>query len=519
MDYPGSALAEQRLSLTPKRRVVFYALVFLLVTLVAVSNDSLWIDECATAYFAAHASLKGAFQEMISLKWPEIQAPLYLSYIWAWAKVVGSSEYLLRFAGAPWFLAGAVLFITSWSEPRKRLCAGMAVGLSPFAWFYLNEARLYSMQIGLALAVMASLIRLNDDANDGRPFRLRWLVVFCSSMVLLSLVNVLGMIWASAAILMSVALFGPRRLLHELRKHWVLGSSTVALLMACGGYYLWTRTLGVAPTNVAKTNWQTLCSILYEQLGFNGLGPGRLVLRQGGFGALKGWLPALGIYFLTLALVLLAAAAQLLQPARRRLTFFAAVALTAPGIFILALAFLTPFRVLGRHFAPFVTVIILVLTIGLARLLQSKTWWSRVGLGAFLLLSLFSCLSQRFSSRHARDDYRGAAAIAKACLARGQSVWWDADPYSCNYYGVPSSTSWDAPGKVWLMGFQETGYEQRPARPDVVVTSTKTDIYDQEGTLHGFLKREGYSQGEVLSAFVIFHRKSDTFGEPPSQTR
>lgn len=447
---------------------------------------------------------------MVRLRWPEIQAPFYMTYIWGWAKFVGSSEWALRFAGVPWFIAGAVLFVTSWKERAQRLCAALMVGLSPFVWFYLNEARLYSIQIGLSLAIVASLIRLRSEPAEGPRFRT--LAMFCVSASLLSAVNVLGMIWTSAAFLVVLAFFPFSVVLHWCRRYWKLAAVTSLFLCGCAAYYVWTRTLKVAPTDIGRTDWQTLVSIGYEQFGFNGLGPGRLALRRGGASALKPWLPSLAIYALALCLLLFAAARTFAERTRRRQALTVIVALSLPSAFIIAMGFLTPFRVLGRHFTPCIAVVVLVLSVGAMNLVKQARLWPRIGLVAFFLFSMMSCFSERFGSQHAKDDYRGAAEVAKASLAAGQAVWWNADQFGSEFYGVPGSTTAGVSGRAWIISFPQPGFEFSGPLPQCVVSSTKTDVYDRFGVLHEFLAVNGYERVKGLTAFEIFQRKSQQKG-------
>src|SRR4029079_19479788 len=133
---------------------------------------------------------------------------------------------------------------------------------------------------------------------------------------------------------------------------WVLAGCTVIALTACGAYYLWTRSVGPKPTAVGQTNWQTLCFVIYELLGFNGLGTGRLALREHGIGALKVWVPILVMYGATVMLVLFAVTRRLVPSFGVRSMLLAALALSVPAMFQVAVGFFSPFRVLGRHFAP-----------------------------------------------------------------------------------------------------------------------------------------------------------------------
>src|SRR5437879_429416 len=82
-----------------------------LISLVAVSGRSLWIDEALTAVKAMEPTLAGWSQAMLQDKTSDLQMPLYMVYIWGHEKIFGPSEWSLRLANLPWFVAGAVAFI------------------------------------------------------------------------------------------------------------------------------------------------------------------------------------------------------------------------------------------------------------------------------------------------------------------------------------------------------------------------------------------------------------------------
>jgi uncharacterized membrane protein len=491
-------------SLSERAVIVVVTILFLAISLVAVSHESFWIDEFGSLYFGSQPSVKAMWQELIRFRWPELQAPLYMLHTWLWQRLFGPEEWVMRLAGVPWFVLGAVSFVHAFPSKSERVCAFCVVAFSPFAWFYLNEARLYSMLLGFTFLLLAALIHLKRaELNNDNAEQRRWLFVFAWSLSLMSALTVLGMIWASAAVLVLPALFSLRTLVTWLREHWLLLGATALLLMMCAGYYVWTRSLGARATNVAASNWQSFSFIAYEMLGFNGLGPGRLALREGGVSELKPWLLLLGIYGVALLLIGSAAILELHQRRALKKALLIAIALGFPASIFIAIALLMNFRLLGRHCTPLVGMTTLVFGLGACRLWEDKRWWARGGLLVFLGLSIVSCFTQRFAHRHAKDDYRGAANLARAGLERGQSVWWNADSMGCAYYKLPSSKDSPTPGKVWLVSWPATDFAHGVAKPDLVFVS-KPDVYDPHGVLQDYLKKEGYLPVERLPAFVVF---------------
>jgi hypothetical protein len=110
----------------------------------------------------------------------------------------------------------------------------------------------------------------------------------------------------------------------------------------------------------------------------------------------------------------------------------------------------------------------------------------------FLGFNLASCLLLRFSPVHAKEDYRGAAAIANGALARGETVWWSACRTAAWVYHVPITLAEDAePGKaLWIESAKE-GFQQHLPKPDLVLTS-KPDLYDANGALARYLSEMGF---------------------------
>ena len=106
---------------------------------------------------------------------------------------------------------------------------------------------------------------------------------------------------------------------------------------------------------------------------------------------------------------------------------------------------------------------------------------------AFLVLGLASAASIRFATRHAKDDYRSAAAVARAALSVGDKVWWNADKFGALLYQVHFAESCN--GAAMLFNPQH-GFADRAPAPSVVIAS-KPDIYDAHGALAEYLSATG----------------------------
>src|SRR5216683_3009900 len=124
----------------------------------AITHQSLWMDEGYTVWFAAHKSIGSFFSTLIGAPGAtgDPQMLFYLLYMWSWVKVFGESEIALRAANIPF----ALLFLGAmgWASQRFLKLSNLWVlfCLSPFFWFYLNDARPYlALMTFAAVAVVA----------------------------------------------------------------------------------------------------------------------------------------------------------------------------------------------------------------------------------------------------------------------------------------------------------------------------------------------------------------------------
>ena len=483
--------------------LVIWAALALVVCGLAISNQSFWIDEANTAVRAGQPTLVKWWQEMMILKGSDLQMPGYMVFAWGWEKLVGLNEYALRAGNAPWFLLGLIAMFRAVTASRLQKCLALVVLTNPLIWQYLNEARPYAMQIGMSSVVFFSLYRLGCEQNA--PCRERyWIIALCVSSLILSTSSLLAMLWLGAylvAAVLSTSMVRLRRLAQEYWLCWVL---TFTLLFALGLYYLWTLHVGGRAAALEHaTGFKNVPFILYELLGFNGLGPGRLAIRTGGLHAFLPWLPWLAIYAAVLLPVLVLGWRQVVASMPLWTLVCWAGAFATVAAFILAMGVAVGFRVLGRHFLPALPLILFMLGAGVNALLSRRGQVGQVVIVGFLGLTLVSSLNLRFSERHAKDDYRGAAMLGRQALARGESVWWSACLEGAEVYHLPVA---EAPGTATaalLVVDQNEKFLQNLPTPDLVLVS-KPDLYDGSGALANYLMRAGFHRTKTLSAFTAW---------------
>jgi hypothetical protein len=508
-----------------KKGLFLITIVFaMIVMLFAVSRESLWIDEGCSAVKAMAPSWHGFALRMSLERGSDIQMPCYMFLLWAWEKLAGSSEWALRSMN--------LLFLAvAWGIIVLRLRACVTVRCffvllsccSPFLWEYLNEARPYLLEFLGATVMLTGLYNLSLSRQDGNCSE-EYLVAD----VALAVTGMLLLIATSLSTIFYLGIFG-LVLLGELfrrrndkglwndRRLWILligGGICLALL---GLYYFWTLRLGARASAVGRTNIQSSIFCFYEIFGFLGLGPGRGMLRDNPLANLPHYAPLL----LLQAGVMIGWIVTLLSSFRSKscpspslkplgvLTPLVLAALMA-SLMILMLGVVTHFRVLGRHLMPAFPVMLLLASVALDVALQKRGRLLMVWTAALVLVNFVSCFELRFAERHAKDNYRDAAAIAHGVLKNGGVVWWSADKSTAEYYGViPYQLSEKCdPGILtqnrvsFLMNCTPNSLARLPF-PGLVIVS-KPDIYDACGTVQRWLSDNHYSIQQRFTSFQIW---------------
>lgn len=471
-----------------------------LVACLAISPQSFWIDEAGAAWRATEPSLSGLLDRMLTDRGSDAQMPLYLFLLWIWEKLVGHGEWALRSFNLIWFLPGAYIFINGRPE---RIAS---VLLSPFVWYCLDEARPYGMQLGASLLVFGLLERavIAADRHERVAQLLRpsesWLLLI--GLVALAGSTLLGAIWATAAIgavVFSISWRHPGLLRAALSPPNML---LLAILSVLGGYYLWTIWVGAGGTRVAVTDLRTMAFIVYEQMGLAGLGPGRGDLRADGAAALEGYGAVLGLFTLIAGIVTLVGLAHVARAVPRQVLLSVALAVILAASLILIAGIALHWRVVGRHMTPFMPILLATQACGMRLLWRGGIMGEILGrciVVAFLGLSIASAGSLRLSQRHAKDDYRAAAALALEALSAGERVVWNADALSAMIYGLRLGNGCSGA----LLQDANVGLAL-PAVPPTLVLSSKPDIYDPQGVFAGYLSAGGYRRILVLPAFEVW---------------
>jgi hypothetical protein len=467
----------------------------------AISNRSFWIDEAHSAgWKAMQPTFSAWWHDMVGERTSDAQTPLYLFYVWVFAKVFGLSEWVLRAANLPWLILGFWAWWRAGGPGDGWKWRGALAACSAFLWYYLDEARPYGMQIGSMFLVAAGAQRLYTA-----PCRL-WFALFCLGEITLFGSNLIGGIWAGAALAATAGALGWKRCRYLLRAHWLLFGLTLITLGVFGVYYLWTLEVGARATAVGTTDGKNLPFIFYELAGFSGLGPGRLEIRGNGLRSFRPYFAWLAMYAAILFPVFLAGCLRCWRVIPSRVIGSIVLFFAGALGFLVMVGVSSHFRLLGRHCAPLVVLILYLLGMGMAEWWGRGKWFGKMWVVLFLVLSLASSLSLRFGSRHAKDDYRSAAAVAKRALQQGKVVWWNADAYGAAYYGVATTTNEAPSGAARYFMSLLPGEVSVP--PEVIITS-RPDVYDPAHVLGDFIARQKFKRTAAFTAFAVWERNPD----------
>ena len=494
-------------------------LIFPLTLALAITRQSLWTDEGFTVWFASHQSFHSFFASVIGSRGApgDPQFIFYLLYMREWIRLLGTSELLLRAANIPF--AVILVYTMSWASRRFFWNANLwaLFCLSPFFWFYLNEARPYVALIAFSsvasVALLAYLIE-PERYHATAPW-------FC----LIALFIAWGMhilaIFLGPALLVLVAITtvrDPKRR-QDFLSHWLRPMlCCLPAFLSLGMFYVWVSANGVNKPegNPGITN---LVFALYEFTGFAGLGPPRNDIRQNPHLAV--FLPYWPLLLLgTVALV--AAVISVFQTTPSRIVRNVLVAVAVGLGVALVFSQWEHFQVLGRHLAALFP---LTLVIGmLPPKKRGSPPRSRVAGISFIALALVWGISDFrlvFLHNYEKDSYREACSIALARARQdGAVILWAADPVTAKYYGLKVNPAEFGKREVGSgEAFLAAGWSADQARAYIAGSSAptilvlgKADPFDYKRGWTGLLEEQPPAQIARLNAFSIFewHGPMDT---------
>lgn len=502
------------------------------VMLIAVGNDSFWIDEFWNAHFASLDSLGNLYK---ALREPYgSQTPLHFVYGYAWAQVSTASEFGLRLSNLPLFMLGqASLFWALRDSPKPMACAMLLVSaLHPMVWQYSNEFRPYIMMYAGAEMLLAYVLHIEAARQNDRAPDDLGLLIFVVGGILLFGASLLGVFWVASAC--AYVLYFRHRYAPKGHSNARFAFLCIGVFVATTGllaaYYINSLMSGAGGSRLSGPTFSSMAFAVYEMLGLSGIGPGRLVVRDGGAESLRPY--AVGLVAASV-LVLVTLAAGLREArialANRALGLMLALG-SFPIIVVVAAGFIMHWRFLGRHMIASLPLLNLLLALGLARFwrerpegfLFGKALITTLVPALFMIVFVASSLCFRFADRHRKEDYQSASAIALQELAAGKRVWWVADVLGARYYGLPGEFDYmgeltnkhepydcvDRPG-VQAVGDAPAGCLGRLAAPDIVILS-RPETFDRLGVITAYLQARSFVKVRDLAAFTVWRPATET---------
>ena len=494
----------------------FFVILTLILIKLIVTDESLWIDEFSTEKLANVNSISQWWNQLKNWTGSERQMPLYCLYIYGWIKAFGSTEYAMRMANLPLFLAAEIIIF--WTFRRNLLFALSALTLSsihPLLWYYLNEARPYiltylgSTLMTITLVQLYFLTRIRGESLYSFPSA--WL--FTLGIILLAGSSMLGMPWAMIGIgLGAYMLFTGENGKSWLIKHKIAVLTMLITLSMLGAYYYWTLLRGAGGTTSYESNIKTLIFSFYELFGLSGIGPGRLELREIGVSTLSGYFVQLAIGSIILLGVFFYSIITIMRYLKIKDSLIFLIAILLPILFTLSASYIMHWRPVGRHYLPILPAIILIMSYGVSILLSNSQVSRKAIALSVLIVMAVSAISMKLP-RHAKDDYKSAAIFTNEALASGHTVWWVALTMGADYYKVPFfkyNCSQPVPEKLEqalsISNVEKTCVENLEL-PDFIVLSKPND-FDRRGGIREIIKRGRFQLEKELPAFTIW-RKPD----------
>ena len=496
-------------------------LVFPLTLGLAITRQSLWIDEGFTVWFASHQGFHSFLVSLIGSRGApgDPQFIFYLLYMWEWIKLFGASEISLRAANIPF--AVLLVYTVSWASRNlfwhRHLWALFCV--SPFFWFYLNEARPYVALVSFATVASVMLVAYLIDPGRHHKFA-PW--ACCLALFFSWGTHILAMfLFPTLAILVALSLARDSTLRSTFLQHWRRPVLCCApAFLALGSFYAWVSSYGVNKIE-ANPSVRNLAFAIYEFTGFAGLGPPRNEIRQ--VQHISVFMPYWPL--LLLGIVSLAAVAFFISWTHPPKIVRNLVMSTVAGLAIaFAVSIVEHFQVLGRHLAAFFPLILMMAMIGPKNSLS----WSRsyrkasLALTGLALVWVVSDLRLVLLNKYEKDSYREACAIALSRARQdGAVILWAADPVTAGYYGLTVTPGEDSPPRIgpyqqagplsadravaaYSWSTEQTGaYFANSSTPTILVLS-KPETFDSLGAWSARIREEEPEQIAHLNAVSIF---------------
>ena len=369
---------------------------------------------------ASKDSFTSVWEKVTDIGGSDTQMACYLYLLHIWIKLTNAdTEIMLRLYNIVWVLVAAWFL-------RKEPKILLILMISPFFIYYINELRPYIMQIAAACGISIFLYKKSLGAKQGYIQGFGLLFLLCTT-------SLTSVIWAigffSAWAVLEGRNFWSRKLFYA-AAWWSVP------FIGLGSYYLYTLLIGARATHIQSNGLVNIGASIYELFGLTGLGPARCELRLcthlSDIVGQNGLLLALVGGLITGIVLLLGLNAWRKRASNVILVSLLALLIFPLSVFLYSSAMMS-FRFSGRHFAPILPLICIIISMGLRW--HKKALTHSILSTAFVLIWLTSNLYIRFDSTYAREDYRGAIEYCKTKQNNGEIVLLLCNGSGKEYYG------------------------------------------------------------------------------------
>jgi len=420
------------------KRVGFYYIIFTIISLIPITGYSLWIDESSTAYFASQANFGNLIDELNDVYSSETQMPGYIYFMWLWEKLFGHNEFMLRLSNLPFIvLLFAVIFHAPITQ-RLKIIFSCFISLSPFIWYNLNEARCTIPVFSLGGISVLSL----KYYFKGSTAHKKWAIwMFSISIVLGVSFNMLFLLFIPVIGLLFIWQAVINRFKYKiLISDWWLGIIfMVVSMIPLVIYYFSTLNKGAGgfKENPGIIN---IGFLLYEFLGFSGIGPPRNMLRDSfSLELLKPYILPIGLYFF-LFILLLVFIYNIFRRNHRTINFLLNpyfISFSFGLLFFSLICSIFQFRFLGRH-AAFLLPLLLFYFAEIIeesqKLGPSRLLW--IILVMFFSATLVSDFNLRLNKEYKKENNREASRKAIELAGENGVIIWNGFERLAAYYGL-----------------------------------------------------------------------------------
>lgn len=433
----NTALATSRKNLIISISVILATAVILLLS---VNNWSLWLDEAITVEMYSVGSFTELIGQFSAYNGSEVQMPGWITFMWAWIKLFGNSEYALRSSN---FLFIAILLIYAYNTLRhgelttkelRIMWISLALtALSPFVLYNMNEARCNIPMFAIAFICTLSAWRFTKTHNQSD---------LLTCIVWFTIGYVFNMLFGFMAISLLTIVWS-KTSGASARKTLKTNKITIALCLlafiAASIYYLATIFVENKGGQIERPGIGNIGHVFYEFMGFNGLGPNKNALRESSdkIAMLANFAPQIAVFAICYIAIFYYSLKAFLQTKKIN-RFFLAFAIGFAAFF--AAAFIIKFRFWSRHL--FFLYPLWILFMGycidyFAEKSSKPIKW--IVMAAFTCTLIISSYNIAFNNYYKKENVKGLVSKCKEIRNSREKIFWSESPQLPKYYNLKDS--------------------------------------------------------------------------------